>query len=235
MFTFTDTALIAATLLGPVLAVQAQKYLESWRDETDRRKKIFKTLMATRAARLDPTHIQALNLIDIEFPATKKRFKRVRSAWKAYFTNLSENVPEDKQVQAVYFAKRQELLTDMLYEMGSALGYDFDKTQIAKDVYSTIFHENLEADVQTMRTKILEILTGKAALPMAVVHFPNDADAVANQAEYLKLMAEHMRQGKPWPVTVVDDSNAAKVVTIRPPEKKTNDGPRHGSEGTGAS
>ncbi|MDQ6705220.1 MAG: hypothetical protein M3Z85_04535 [Acidobacteriota bacterium] len=62
---FTDIALISSTLLAPVLAVQVQKYLERWREESERRKKIFKTLMATRAARLAPAHIEALNLIDI--------------------------------------------------------------------------------------------------------------------------------------------------------------------------
>jgi hypothetical protein len=50
----SDIAVIVATLLGPVLAVQVQKYLERWRDEAERRKNVFKTLMATRLARLSP-------------------------------------------------------------------------------------------------------------------------------------------------------------------------------------
>jgi hypothetical protein len=214
---FTDIALISSTLLGPVLAVQVQKYLERWREESERRKRIFKTLMATRAARLAPAHIEALNLIDIEFPATHKPFKKVRSAWKAYLSHLREPLPDDQQVKPVYFAKREELFTDLLYEMGTALGYDFDKTQISKDAYSTVFHENLEADLQTIRTKIIEILTGKTALPMAVVEFPSDPDVVVNQADYLKIMAEHLRQGKPWPITVVgNDTNSGKIVPMRP-------------------
>ena len=125
-------AVIGATLLGPVFAVQIQKYLERWREENERRHRIFKVLMSTRAARLAANHVEALNLIDIEFPSTRKRFKKVRSAWKAYFTHLCEKPPDDKQIHPVFFAKRQELLTDMLYEMATALGYDFDKTQISR-------------------------------------------------------------------------------------------------------
>src|SRR5882672_3424001 len=106
-------ALIFATLVGPLLAVQAQKYLERWRAETERRKQIFKTLMATRASRLAPVHIESLNLIDIEFPAARSRFKRVRSAWKAYLTHLGESAP-DAPAQPVFFAKREELFTDLL-------------------------------------------------------------------------------------------------------------------------
>ena len=58
--------------------------------------------------------------------------------------------------------------------MGIALNYDFDKTQIGKDAYSTIHQEKMEADALTIRTKFVEILTGKAAFPMAVLNFPND-------------------------------------------------------------
>jgi|GEM_PF-470263 len=215
----TDTAVITATLLGPVLAVQVQKYLERWRDESERRKKIFKTLMATRASRLAPAHIEALNLIDLEFPPARKRFKRVRSAWKAYRTHLGEKVPEDAQTQAVFYSKRQDLFEDMLYEIGLALGYDFDKTQIGKDAYSTQYHEKMEADALTIRTKLVEVLTGKAAFPMAVVQFPNDPDFIAAQAQYLNLMAEHIRTGKPWPITIIE-GEIGKVIPIRTPDQK---------------
>jgi len=215
-----DLAVIAATLLGPILAVQIQKYLERWREENDRRERIFKVLMATRAARLAPNHIEALNMIDLEFPASRKRFKKVRSAWKAYFSHLSEKPPDDAKVQPVFFAKRVELFTDMLYEMAAALRYDFDKTQISKDVYSTVHQENLEADQETIRTKLVEILTGKAALPMAVVQFPSDPDFLTAQSDYLKLMAEHLKTGKPWPISIVGDASG-KVIPMRASDQKT--------------
>jgi hypothetical protein len=75
---------------------------------------------------------------------------------------LSEPVPEEAQ-QPVYYANRSELFTDLLYEMETALGYDFDKTEISKEVYSTIFHEQAEADANVIREKLAEILTGKLA------------------------------------------------------------------------
>ncbi|HEV2582558.1 MAG TPA: DUF6680 family protein [Ktedonobacteraceae bacterium] len=109
-------AIVAATLLGPVFAVQVQKYLERWRDQAERRKRVFKILMATRASRLSLQHIEALNLIDLEFPASRK-FKRLRSAWKAYLANLNEKEPEPP-ADAVFYAKRWDLFIDMLYEMG---------------------------------------------------------------------------------------------------------------------
>lgn len=196
--------------------MQVQKYLERWLAENDRRHRIFKTLMATRAARLAPNHIEALNMINIEFPANHKWYKKVRSAWKAYFTQLGEKNPEDTQLQAVHFAKRNELFTDLLYETGTALDYDFDQTDISKEIYSTVHQENLEVEAQTIRTELVEILTGKGALPMAVVQFPSDPEAIANQAEYLKMMTEYLRQGKPLAVTIVGDASAGRIVPMRP-------------------
>ena len=55
----SDALLVLATLLGPVLAVQAQKFVERWREANERRHGVFKTLMATRAARLSPDHIRS--------------------------------------------------------------------------------------------------------------------------------------------------------------------------------
>lgn len=217
-----DWAVVVATLAGPVLAVQVQKYLERWREASQRRERVFKTLMATRAARLSLEHVSALNLIDIEFAPTRKRFKKVRSAWKAYRTHLNEQTPSDPQLAAVFFAKRVELFTDVLYEMGSALGYDFDKTQIDKDVYSTVYHGKLEVDQETIRTKLVEILTGKAAFPMTVVQFPNDPEFVKAQTEYLTLISEHLKAGKPWPIAVIGDDVSGKVVPIRPQDQRTD-------------
>ena len=50
----TDIAIVLAALLVPVLAVQAQKWLERRRDVKERQLAIFRTLMATRNAMLSP-------------------------------------------------------------------------------------------------------------------------------------------------------------------------------------
>lgn len=58
---------ILAIILWPILAVQSQKYIELIKENKSRRLKIFKTLMSTRGERLSRGHVQALNLIDMEF------------------------------------------------------------------------------------------------------------------------------------------------------------------------
>ncbi len=178
--------------------------------------------MSTRASTLSLSHIEALNLIDLEFAPSK--FKRVRSAWKAYRNHLNEKEPEGSDLRAVFYSKRSDLFVDMLYEMAVSLGYDFDKTQIAKDAYATVYHEQLERDANTLRKKLVELLNGEIALPMAVTQFPSDPEVIDAQADYLKLMAEHLRSGKPWPITIVG-AEAGKIIPMRPTDPKAAEPP----------
>ncbi|WP_362807706.1 DUF6680 family protein [Aeromonas allosaccharophila] len=43
-----DIIMTVAVILGPILAVQAQKYIERIQDKRNRRMALFKTLMSTR-------------------------------------------------------------------------------------------------------------------------------------------------------------------------------------------
>lgn len=163
----------------------------------------------TRAARLSPSHIEALNMIDIEFPERNSKFKELRRAWKAYFTHLSEKVPEKEEAQYAFFEKRDDLFIEMVFQMGNALNYDFDKTLIAKNVYTTIYHQKLESDQELIRIKLVDILSGKAAFPMSVVEFPGDPELAKAQAEYMKDLTQRNRDGIPWPVKIVPNDSAA--------------------------
>ena len=70
----------AATLLGPVLAVQAQKWLERGRAIKERRLTIFRTLMATRAAMLSPSHVEALNAVPVDFYGGSNKLKKINES-----------------------------------------------------------------------------------------------------------------------------------------------------------
>jgi hypothetical protein len=63
-----DIIMIIAVFAGPIVAVQLQTLLERRREKRERKLKVFRTLMATRARKAaDPSHVEALNLIGIEF------------------------------------------------------------------------------------------------------------------------------------------------------------------------
>ena len=80
MTIFTDAALITATVMGPVLAVQTQKWIERARARREAQQRTFNVLMATRAARVSPGHVEALNAIDIHFRGNGWRIPTARGA-----------------------------------------------------------------------------------------------------------------------------------------------------------
>lgn len=150
----------AAILLAPLIALQVSVYLEKRREKRKRRLGIFKTLMATRAARLSREHVQALNMIDVEFYGEKK----VIRAWKAYLDHLAE--PRDSP--DVWSEKKDELFIDLLDTMATELGYDFDKTSIKNTSYFPEGHGRMEEDQRIIRRGLATIIQGDAPFPIKI-------------------------------------------------------------------
>lgn len=163
--------MIAAVLIGPILAVQIQKLIERKTERTARKKQIFSTLMATRATPLDQAHVQALNRIDIDFYDDQK----VKEAWKALLDNFEHfptnpGEPEYSIRLTSCTDKAKELLTNLLYEMSCSLGYKYDKVHLARKVYYPKGHGDLEAENYQMRQAFLKILSDKASLPVKIIN-----------------------------------------------------------------
>ena len=178
-------AVIFATLIGPVLAVQAQKWLERDRAINERRMQIFRVLMATRAASLSPGHVEALNAIPIEFYGpTNSKLKAITDNWQSYLDHLNSQQANPD----VWADKRVELLTTLLHGMSNYLGLALSRSDIGKVYYPT-GHGQIEADQTIIRQGFARILSGEA-IPMAVREFPVSDEAVAAQTELFKRLAD---------------------------------------------
>ena len=182
--------MILAVLLAPLIAVQVQKWLEKFRAEHERKLGIFKTLMATRATGLSQDHVQALNLIDLEFQG--KRFKKIRDTWKTYLDHLGD-VPSGDDSNArfpIWSERKADLLAELLMEMGKPLGYDFDVVHVKKGIYLPVGHTQIEQEQSLIRKGMLRLLFGESSLSMDIKSFPVDEEAFEKQkrltAELLK-------------------------------------------------
>jgi hypothetical protein len=166
--------MIAAVLLGPIFAVQVQKAIESWKESRQRKIQIFKTLMSTRRTTLSPRHVEALNMIDIEFSLKKPKEKKVIEAWKIYLDHL--NKPQLKHDDPDYRVKLDQwneqsssYLADLLKVMGICFGYDFDKIHLMKGAYSPQGHANIEMEQNLIRRFIVELFMRNKSLPVDIV------------------------------------------------------------------
>ena len=135
--------------------------------------------MATRAAIVSPEHVQALNMIDLEFRG--RHYRDVTTAWKTYLDDLNSFPQEDEKLQAIWVDHRNEFLTKLLLAMGGALGYRFDEVQVRKGIYSPQAHGRIEDENTSLRRGLLELLTGKRALKMDVTSFPVSEQEVQEQ------------------------------------------------------
>lgn len=173
-----DWVTTAAVLVGPIFAVQAQKLVEALREKRNLRLQIFKALMSTRAERLSRNHVQALNMIDIEFYGRRifgiriqsTREKSVTNSWKNYNQHLNEK--SNYESLDLWLKKGDELFTKLLYEMSQAIGYDYDEVQLRRDCYRPEAHFTIENTQLEVLSGLAEVLNGNRSLPMAVTHFP---------------------------------------------------------------
>ena len=185
----SDVAIVIATLVGPILAVQAQKWLERGREIKQRRAWIFRTLMATRATNLSQAHVEALNAIPIEFYGKSTKLKEIINAWKAYLAHLGQG----STATEVWSAKREDLLVDLLHLMAEYLGYDFNRVEISKEVYSPQGHAQIESDQEIIRKGLAGILSGKVPFPMEVTKFPIDPAALQEQKLLRELLLNWLK------------------------------------------
>jgi hypothetical protein len=198
-----DWIIVLATLVGPILAVQAQKAVEAIKEHRGRKSRVFAQLMATRAARLSPDHVQALNMIDIVFFGStvlgirrrSRREQAVLDAWKEYHDNLSEGAEWPDAQQQAHYIRRNELFLNLLYAISQDTGFSFDRVQLKRGAYSPVAHEELEAEQQALRRTIIRSLSGDLPLKMEVVSLPIDEQAAATMRANVERIAQALEGG----------------------------------------
>jgi hypothetical protein len=81
---------VLATVAGPVIAVQTQKWIERATENQNRKRLIFQVMMANRATRLSDDHVKAVNMIDLAFLPMQKRIVPCSPRGNRYSVNSRE-------------------------------------------------------------------------------------------------------------------------------------------------
>lgn len=173
--TSAEWVIAFATLAGPILAVQAQKWLERSRARDDKKGWVFSQLMANRtiSARLSADHVRALNMIDVVFYGRVVKGKSHRTdseqavvnAWRSYHDHLSDVVNNGPDAnQAVVFAARDELFLNLLEAMAKDLKFDFDRVTLKKGGYTPQAHGDFAATQLQLLQDADEVFAGRRAI-----------------------------------------------------------------------
>jgi hypothetical protein len=165
----TDIAIVFATLVGPILAIWASEWRQKNRQNQERKEWVFRTLMTTRSARLQPDHIQALNHIAFVFADHQE----IVDAWGLYFANLKSDQGSTPDSQNRWQEKSNTLLADLLHLMAKVLNISFSKTYIIQPSYYPRGYELTEEEQQQLRRLLLELLRNERSINMnATVYAP---------------------------------------------------------------
>jgi hypothetical protein len=173
-----DWLIVSATILGPIFAVQAQKWVERFRERRQRKLWIFHSLMGSRADRTSAQHVQALNMIDLAFYGSSffgmklrsRREQAVLDSWKEYLDHL--NTQFNDAGFEVWSSNGVELFINLLMAMSRDMGFSFDRVQIKKGVYSPVAHGTIAQDIDAIRTMAREVLEGRRSIKMDIMSVP---------------------------------------------------------------
>jgi len=185
--TISDGLMVVAVLVAPFLAVWAQRQIELWREHRRSQLSLFKTLMATRGQVVSAAHVQALNMIDLEF--TGRSEESVRAAWREYRDHLYSFPREGEELEAkraVWQQRTQDLLAGLLHSMGKSLRYELDPVEIRKGAYSPEAHAVAELELQAIRGALIKWLSGGQSVSVSLV--PADEKAAEQGEEFRRAL-----------------------------------------------
>ena len=171
---------IVAIILGPILALWSQRISERRRGLKVRQLLVFKELLATRATRVSPRHVEALNAIEMEFSGGTAADKNIVDAWRLYLDNLNDQQVSDAALEA-WSNRNNDLLVDLLFEMSSSLGYSFDKVSLKKAVYFPKAHGQLETDQLLLRQFLIQLAAGTRGIGIFTGEKPLKVEQVLPQ------------------------------------------------------
>jgi hypothetical protein len=168
--TISDGLIVLATITGPIAAVQVQKFIERLTEGRNRKLWLFHTLMATRANRVADRHVEALNMIEIEYHNYRKgKGKRVVDGWREYHDLLNDRI----MVREQWMQKREELFINLLHEMSQFLGYSYNRVDLQKGCYSPEAHGEREAIQNIISRGFADIFLGQKTFPINIVDTKN--------------------------------------------------------------
>ena len=153
-------AIAAATGLGPILAV----LITFWRDGRTslktRRLWVFRTLMATRRVGISAEHVNALNLVEVDFYGCTA----VQRHWQMYKEFLFTDAPENE----VWRERKERLLANLLFEMAASLRFAIPAIEIFRGGYAPkgwAHRENRQNEAQEF---VYELSKGTKIVPIWV-------------------------------------------------------------------
>jgi hypothetical protein len=157
---WSDWITVGAIVLGPILALFAQRLLDWMREKRSVRLNLYLTVMSYRAIWIHLDSLKALNSIDAVFD--RKKDQPIREAWGAVIAHASTPRPDwntDQEAARRWDSRLLDLRSDLYQLLGKAVGYDHSVDYIKTHMYYPDYHSNNELDWLFIRSQLTKVLT----------------------------------------------------------------------------
>jgi hypothetical protein len=176
-------AIVIATFAGPIGAVIVTRWIDKKRALQNRQLDVFRALMRTRKNAIQLDHVNALNLVEIEF----HNVEPVLSAYRDLMRHINSGGVADEQ----WITKHRSFLTKLLSAMATHLGYKIQQLDVFEGGYYPSGWGQESEQQLAMRLGLLELLSGKRSLPV------HDAKQPAAPQSSFQAMADRLTNPQP--------------------------------------
>lgn len=165
--------MIVAVIIGPAIGVLLTFLMQHLTAKRARRMDVFRSLMQTRRMRLSQIHVQALNLVEVEFHGKKKVIEK----WNDYLKHLGKQAPAEEADKSQFYEEQNKKLTLLVQSIGRVMGRKIEQFEIWDGGYVPVGWENDDYEQRILRKLALDMLSGKQGLPVIVHNPPPPVDA----------------------------------------------------------
>ncbi len=191
----TDWAVVAATFLGPVFAVQAQRYVDGLREIRQMQEATYLALFATRATPVHEKHVEALNAIPVAFhrqnvalvwlrPGRGKQLDAILVTWRELLACFNENM--DGATQSAWDdwdRRRMNLDFALITKIGDFLGWTMATVDLRTQTYFPVGHGKRINDQDAVLQGFAKVFRGESKLPIEVSVAAAQGGASANDQQ----------------------------------------------------
>lgn len=164
--TLNEGLTLVGLILGPAIGSYLVVRLEDYKSQRSRRMNIFVTLMRTRGQSLSFDHVNALNLIEVEFHNDKE----VITAWKEYLGELSKPPLVNAAAEAISnrAEDRRKSLAKLIHKISKVLKFKIEQFDIFESNYTPQGWHDDEQQQKYLRMLLINLLSGTTSIPVTL-------------------------------------------------------------------
>jgi hypothetical protein len=178
--------MIAAILVGPILAVATQFIWQRVRQKRAAKMWVFSTMMSLRASPANAEFVRAANSIDVVFYKNED----VRERWKKTLAYVNSDAYKPENYTPKAFEVFKDFLAELLTEMAKDLSYQCDFTHFKNQAWLPKWIREADDENARVRKGLLAALENRGSLGVRAV-----VDTPVPQQEQALPAAARPRQG----------------------------------------